>query len=185
MPRRDLCPVPDGRLRRGWLASFDETRRSAAVLIASSKVKSRPTHLCRRRSPERRMRWSFRIFREEYLTGSYVCQVEPLSKPSLLRVPGTPPGDNLPCVPHAGGVSFWRMTRRSPRSPGRVLCRGLGPFGRSTEPATEHLPPAKEGSIDADVLEPVQIAGERIFSEHDHVRDLADLQRSVSVLVPG
>jgi len=51
VPRRDLCPVPDGRLRRGWLASFDETRRSAAVSIASSKVKSRPTHLCRRRRP--------------------------------------------------------------------------------------------------------------------------------------
>src|SRR5262252_7216227 len=50
---------------------------------------------------------------------------------------------------------------------------------------SEHLPPANEGSIDADVLEPVQIAGERIFSEHDHVRDLAGLQRSVSVLVPG
>src|ERR1700730_9392803 len=131
------------------------------------------------------MRWSFRILCEEYLRGSYVCQVEPLSKPSLLRVPETPPGDNLPCVPHAGGVSFWRMTRRSPRSPGRVLRRGLGPFGRSTEPATEHLPPAKEGSIDADVLEPVQIAGERILSEHDHVRALAALQRAVSVLVPG
>jgi hypothetical protein len=33
------------------LAAFDESRRSAAVLIASSKVKSRPTHLCRRRRP--------------------------------------------------------------------------------------------------------------------------------------
>src|SRR5262249_17290016 len=50
---------------------------------------------------------------------------------------------------------------------------------------SEHLPPAKEGSIDGDVLEPMEIAGERIFSEHDHVRDLADLQRSVSLLVPG
>jgi hypothetical protein len=126
-------------------------------------------------APERCMRWSFRIFREEYLRGSYVCQVEPLSKPSVLRVPETPPGGNLPYVPHAGGVLFWRMTRRSARSPRRVLCRGLGPLGRSTEPATEHLPPAKEGSIDADILESVQIARERIFSEHDHVRDLADL----------
>ena len=57
-------------------------------------------------APERRMGWSFRIFREEYLRGSYVCQVEPLSKSSLLRVPETPPGGNLPYVPHAGGVSF-------------------------------------------------------------------------------
>ena len=71
-------------------------------------------------APERRMRWSFRIFREEYLRDSHVCQVEPLSKSSVLRVPETPPGSNLPYVPHAGGVSFWRMTRRSPRSPGRA-----------------------------------------------------------------
>src|SRR5262249_60210308 len=49
----------------------------------------------------------------------------------------------------------------------------------------EHLASAKEGSIDTDVLESVQIAGEGIFSEHDHVRDLAGLERSVSILVPG
>ena len=55
---------------------------------------------------ERRMRWSFRMFREEYLRGSYVCLLEPLSKSSVLRVPETPPGSNLPYVPHAGGVSF-------------------------------------------------------------------------------
>src|SRR5438034_11834300 len=103
-------------------------------------------------APERRMRWSFRIFREEYLRGSYVCQVEPLSKSSVLRVPETPPGSNLHYVPHAGGVSFWRMTRRSPRSPGRVLRRGLGLFGLCSAPADEHLPPSTGALIAAVVL---------------------------------
>src|SRR6266851_3504729 len=78
-----------------------------------------------------------------------------------------------------------RVPDLKPRRRAAVLRRGLRLFGLSAEPATEHLPPAKEGSIDADVLESVQIAGERIFSEHDHVRDLADLQRSVSILVPA
>jgi len=64
------------------------------------------------------MGWSFRILREEYLRGSYVCQVEPLSKSSLLRVPETPPGGNLPYVPHAGGVSFgeWHAARPGHRA---------------------------------------------------------------------
>src|ERR1700730_11394816 len=131
------------------------------------------------------MRWSFRILCEKYLRGSYVCQLEPLSKPSLLRVPETPPGDNLPCVPHAQpGLVLANDTPLAPVTGPRSTPR-VGTFALSSEPATEHLPPAKEGSIDADVLESVQIAGERIFSENDHVRDLADLQRPVSVLVPG
>src|SRR6516164_10295269 len=78
-----------------------------------------------------------------------------------------------------------RVPDAKPRRRAAVLPRGLGPFAPSSELATEHLPPAKEGSINADVLESVQIAGERIFSEHDHVRDFADLQGSVSILVPG
>ena len=44
---------------------------------------------------------------------------------------------------------------------------------------------AKEGSIDPDVLQSAEIAGERIVSEDDHVRDFADLERAVSILVPG
>src|SRR5262249_21227434 len=50
---------------------------------------------------------------------------------------------------------------------------------------SENLTPAKEGSIDTDVLESIEIAREWIFSEHNHVRDLADLERSISILVPG
>src|SRR5262245_66648736 len=50
---------------------------------------------------------------------------------------------------------------------------------------SEDLAPTQKGSLDADILEPFQIAGQRIFVEHDHVGHLADLERSVSVLVPG
>src|SRR5262245_14670747 len=50
---------------------------------------------------------------------------------------------------------------------------------------SEDLAPTQKGSLDAEILEPVQIAGQRIFIEHNHVSDLADLERSVSVLVPG
>jgi len=77
-----------------------------------------------------------------------------------------------------------RVPDAKPRRRAAVHAR-VGAFWSFHRARHEHLPPAKEGSIDADVLESVQIAGERIFSEHDHVRDLADLQRSVSILVPG
>src|SRR4029077_7726401 len=50
---------------------------------------------------------------------------------------------------------------------------------------SEHLTPAEEGSIDADVLEPIELAGKRILGEHDHIRHLAGLERSESVLVKG
>src|SRR5262249_59887279 len=85
------------------------------------RVKSRP-------APERRMAWSFRIFREKYLRGPYVCQVEPLSKPSLLRVPETPPGGNsLTCHTRAGS----RLADDTPLAP---------VSGPSTEPATALAP---------------------------------------------
>src|SRR5262249_35909340 len=48
-----------------------------------------------------------------------------------------------------------------------------------------NLTPAEEGSIDTDILESIEIAGEWIFGKHNHVRDLADLERSISILVPG
>src|SRR5262249_41898822 len=49
----------------------------------------------------------------------------------------------------------------------------------------EHLTSAKEGSIDTDVLESVQIAGEGTVAEYGHVRDLAGFERSISSLIPG
>jgi hypothetical protein len=36
----------------------------------------------------------------------------------------------------------------------------------------------EEGSFDADVLETIQTAGQRVLRQHSHVRDLADLKRS-------
>src|SRR5215831_12586140 len=142
-PRRSACRaatyVRSPTLARdaAGLPAFDEPRRSAAVLIASPKAKSRPTHLCRRRSPEGRMRWSFRIFREEYLRGSYVCQVEPLSKSSVLRVPETPPGGQSPLRATRGrGLVLANDTPlapvTAPRSfydeqscPGTMLCAAM------------------------------------------------------------
>src|SRR5262245_44527794 len=50
---------------------------------------------------------------------------------------------------------------------------------------SKDLAPAQEGSIDTNILEPAQIAGQRIVIEHDNVGHLADLERPVSVLVPG
>ena len=64
-----------------------------------------------------------------------------------------------------------RVPDAKPRRRAAVLPRGLGPFAPSSELATEHLPPAKEGSINADVLESVQIAGERIFRAMDANKD--------------
>src|SRR5262249_57450231 len=72
--------------------------------------------------------------------------------------------------------------RRDPSAPCLLPRNVLSPILLSW---SERLAPAEKGSIDADVLQPVEIAGERIFSEHDHVRDLADLERSVPILVPG
>ena len=39
--------------------------------------------------------------------------------------------------------------------------------------------------IDADVLEPIELAGQRILGQHDQIRYLAGLERPESVLVPG
>src|SRR5262245_14321379 len=58
-------------------------------------------------------------------------------------------------------------------------------FRMTAASRSKDLAPAQEGSIDTNIFEPVQIAGQRIFIEHNHVSDLADLERSVSVLVPG
>src|SRR5262245_4669736 len=58
-------------------------------------------------------------------------------------------------------------------------------FRMTAASRSEDLAPTQKGSLDADILEPIQIAGQRIFIEHNHVSDLADLERSVSVLVPG
>ena len=49
----------------------------------------------------------------------------------------------------------------------------------------KHLTSAEERPLDPDVLETIQIAGQRVFRQHRHVRDLADLERSKAVLVPG
>src|SRR5215467_1368572 len=97
--------------------SGSSRRWMSTKMVASPWRRSRPS--CR--EPGDRFRSNdlpFRILREEYLRGSYVCQVEPLSKSSLLRVPETPPGGNLPYVPHTGGVSFgeWHAARPGHRA---------------------------------------------------------------------
>ena len=40
----------------------------------------------------------------------------------------------------------------------------------------EHLTSAEERPLDADVLETIEIAGQRVFRQHGHIRDLADLE---------
>jgi hypothetical protein len=50
---------------------------------------------------------------------------------------------------------------------------------------SEDLTPTEESSLDPDVLETIQIAGQRVFRQHNHVRDLANLERPKPVLVPG
>ena len=50
---------------------------------------------------------------------------------------------------------------------------------------SEDLTSAEESSFDPDVLETIQVAGQRVFRKHGHVRDLADLERSEPILVPG
>src|SRR5262245_66404696 len=73
----------------------------------------------------------------------------------------------------------------SHRHSGWPLLSGTGDLFRPRSSRSEDLAPAQEGSVDTNILEPVEIAGQRIVIEHDHVGDLADLERSVSVLVPG
>ena len=67
MPRRDLCSIP-----RRSPATGADMRRVDRTLEGEE-----PADLpVQAPAPERRMRWSFRLLREEYLRGSYVCQVE-------------------------------------------------------------------------------------------------------------
>src|ERR1700722_13820030 len=48
-----------------------------------------------------------------------------------------------------------------------------------------NLASADEGSLDPDILEVVQCAGQRVFSQHSYVGNLADFERSEPVFVPG
>src|SRR5260370_40989469 len=84
--------------------------------------------------------------------------------------------------PEAAGLAVRFESRFSTRA---VLAPGLltAPVLRRIGP--EHLTSAEERPLDSDVLETIEIAGQRVFSQHGHIRDLADLERSKPVLVPG
>src|ERR1700722_12056396 len=81
------------------------------------------------------------------------------------------------------------QARQHDRSRGQcaqvVLSHRMSPIGPSRSSRAEDLAPAEEGSLDPNVLETIQIAGQRVRGQHGHVRDLADLERSKPVLVPG
>ena len=53
----------------------------------------------------------------------------------------------------------------------------------SSMPGAERLAPAHEGPLDADLPEPVFLAGERVRVEHGHVGELAELQGALAVLL--
>jgi hypothetical protein len=49
----------------------------------------------------------------------------------------------------------------------------------------EDLASAKKGTDNRDIFKSIQIAGERILGEHNHVGYLANLERAKSILVPS
>src|SRR5262249_49392325 len=122
LPRAKSWLIPGGRLRRGQACQHSTKAADPPPYWSHPQKGEEPAGA---RAP---YGWSFRIFREEYLRGSYVCQVEPPSKPSLLRVPETPPGGtSLTCHTRAGS----RLADDTPLAP---------VSGPSTEPATALAP---------------------------------------------